>query len=372
MNMAARQLRKTWWVDFRFNHLRYRKRSPENSQAGARAYEAMLRHRLMRGEPIDPPAAARSETFEQFAWRWHREYALVNNKPSEQRNKKWTLKGSLVPFFGKMNIAEITAHDIERFKARELERGLKPKTVNDYLTILRKCLVTAYDWLELDGAPPKIAWLKCPPAETHFLSEKECQRLLSNAHGLVHDMLLMALHTGMRQGEIRGLQWSSIDWQNGIITVRHALCDYSKQLGSPKSNRARYIPMTPEVRESLEARRKPDGYVFLDADGKTFNHKRLARRLEAVIARAGLKHFGWHVLRHTFASRLSELGAPIVVVKDLLGHASIATTMRYAHTAPPALRAAIGLLNPSYPVLQENSGQQVGNTWLAAIQRENA
>jgi len=130
--------------------------------------------------------------------------------------------------------------------------------------------------------------------------------------------------------------------------------------------------MTSEVRESLEARRKPDGFVFLDADGKPFNHKRLARRLEAVIGRAELKHFGWHVLRHTFASRLSELGAPIVVVKDLLGHASIATTMRYAHTAPPALRAAISLLNPSYVTLPENSGQQVGNAWLAAIHRENA
>ncbi len=369
--MSARQLRTTWWVDFRFNHLRYRKRSPENTQAGARAYEATLRHRLMRGEPIEQ-VSARNETFEQFGWRWYNEYALVNNKPSEQRNKKWGLKGSLVPFFGRTVVAEITARDIERYKTHEQARGIKHKTINNYLTMLRKCLVTAYDWLELDGAPPKIVWLKCPPAETKFLSEKECQRLLSNAHGLVHDMLLMALHTGMRQGEIRGLQWSSIDWLNGIITVRHALCDYSKRLGSPKSNRARHIPMTTEVRESLETRRKPDGYVFLDADGKPFNHKRLARRLEAVIGRAELKHFGWHVLRHTFASRLSELGAPIVVVKDLLGHASIATTMRYAHTAPPALRAAIGLLNPSYAVLQENSGQPVGNAWLAAIQHENA
>ena len=370
--MSARQLRTTWWVDFRFNHLRYRKRSPENSQAGARAYEATLRHRLMQGESIDAPVSARNETFEQFSWRWYHEYALVNNKPSEQRNKKWGLKGSLVPFFGRTVVAEITARDIERYKTHEQARGIKNKTINNYLTMLRKCLVTAYDWLELDGAPPKIVWLKCPPAETKFLSEKECQRLLSNAHGLVHDMLLMALRTGMRQGEIRGLQWSSIDWQNDIITVRHALCDYSKLLGSPKSNRARHIPINPEVRESLEARRKPDGYVFLDTDGKPFNHKRLARRLETVIERAGLKHFGWHVLRHTFASRLSEPGAPIVTIKDLLGHASIATTMRYSHTTTPALRAAISLLNPAYATLPENSGQQVGNAWLAAIQRENA
>lgn len=363
-------MKKSWWIDFRFNHMRHRKRSPENSRAGALAYEAVLKQKLARGGRID--SVTQWQTFEQFAWRWYHEYALVNNKPSEQRNKKWGLKGSLVPFFGRTVVAEIKARDIERYKTHEQARGIKNKTINNYLSMLRKCLVTAYDWNELDGAPPKIVWLKCPPAETKFLSEKECQRLLSNAHGLVHDMLLMALQTGMRQGEIRGLQWSSIDWKNGIITVRHALCDYSKRLGSPKSNRARHIPMTSEVRRSLEARRKPDGFVFLDADGKPFNHKRLARRLEAVIGRAGLKHFGWHVLRHTFASRLSELGAPIVVVKDLLGHASIATTMRYAHTAPPALRAAISLLNPSYAVLQENYGQPVGNQWLAAIQHENA
>lgn len=372
--MAVRIIKKSWWVDFRINHTRYRKRSPENSKTGALAYEAALRHRVARGEPVEDkaPTRQRNEAFAEFSWRWYREYSLVNNKPSEQRNKKWALKGSLVPFFGKMPIAEITARDIERYKAHELEKSLKPKTINNYLTMLRKCLTTAYDWLGLDGTPPKIEWLKCPPPETKFLSVQECETLLSNANGLVRDMLLIALHTGMRQGEIRGLQWQSIDWKNDAITVRNSLCDYSKKLGTPKNNRARHIPMTPEVREVLVARKQPHGFVFLDTDGKPFNHKRLARRLEAIIKKAGMRHFGWHVLRHTFASRLSELGAPIVVVKDLLGHANISTTMRYAHTAPQTMRAAIGLLNPLYTASQEDFGQPVGNRWFEAMQRENA
>src|SRR6266545_2229278 len=101
--MAVRIIKQSWWVDFRFNHARYRKRSPENSRAGALAYEATLRHKLARGESVEqtPDIASQQQAFEQFAWQWFEEYAVSNNKPSEQRNKRIILRSSLVPFFGK-------------------------------------------------------------------------------------------------------------------------------------------------------------------------------------------------------------------------------------------------------------------------------
>jgi len=369
--MSVRLIRKSWWVDFRANHTRYRKRSPENSRAGALAYEALLRQKLARGESIDRPAHAADQqhTFASFAEKWFEEYVIPNNKFSEQRTKKYVLSASLVPFFGKMQLTQITTHTIEQYKALLLKEGVTPKTIKNRLTVLNKCLTTAYEWLELETAPPKIKWPKCPPARTDYLSPDECELLLSHAEGTVREMLLTALRTGMRQGELKGLQWSDVDWQSRNIVVRHSRCDYRKTLGSPKSNRERYIPIDVDVYEVLHKRKKSTGYVFLDADGEPFDNKRLNRRLAAICKRAELRKVTWHVLRHTFASHLAMRGVPLTTVQTLLGHSNITTTMRYAHVAPSTLRTAIDMLNPK-KLVNVDFGQPVGNQWIQLQQRE--
>src|SRR5262245_22553301 len=107
--MAVRMIKKSWWVDFRAGHTRYRKRSPENTRTGAQTYEAMLRHRLALGESLAPtksePRAA--PIFEEFAPRWVEQYVKSNNKSSEQYAKHFILKSSLVPFFGPFRLGEI-------------------------------------------------------------------------------------------------------------------------------------------------------------------------------------------------------------------------------------------------------------------------
>src|SRR5689334_9359248 len=82
--MAVRLLKNSWWVDFQFNRRRYRRRSPENTRQGARAYEMLLLQRLARGETIDGPGPGLSPSFEKFAWRWFDEYVVPNNRFSEQ------------------------------------------------------------------------------------------------------------------------------------------------------------------------------------------------------------------------------------------------------------------------------------------------
>lgn len=166
----------------------------------------------------------------------------------------------------------------------------------------------------------------------------------------------------MRQGELKGLQWSSIDWLNRTIVVRHSYSDYAKALGSPKGNRERHIPMDIDVLELLAARKRDSGYVFLDESGKPFDHYRLSAALEQVCQASGLRKIGWHTLRHSFASHLAMNGTPLNIVQMLLGHVSIATTMRYAHVAPSALRAAIALANPR-SAGNANDGQPAGNRW---------
>lgn len=364
--MAVRMIKKSWWVDFRFNHTRYRKRSPENSRAGALAYEATLRKKLANGETIEEAERAeeRQQTFGAFTIEWFKKYVVPNNKPSEQATKKHILETSLIPFFGTMPVQEITTRHIEEYKARVLQEGISRKTVNNRLTVLHKCLATAYEWLELEGTPPKITWLKAVPPKMDYLTPEECDLLLAHTEGTVREMMFTALRTGMRQGEIKGLQWSSIDWINRIITVRHSMCDYSGELGSPKSNRERYIPMTGDLYDMLYTRRERDGYVFLHPDSKPFNHDHLRYYMKAACKKANLRRIGWHTLRHTFASHLVMKGAVLPTVQMLMGHSTINVTMRYAHLAPAALRSAIDLLNPHQAL---NFGQPVGNQWTTLL-----
>jgi integrase len=369
--MAVRKIKDSWWVDFRFNHSRYRKRSPENSKAGAEAYEAVLRRKLARGESLDAVSHIERQeaNFRQFAWKWFETYVVPNNKFLEQRAKRYILQKCLVPFFGSMPLEKITTRHIEEYKAHALKKGVARKTVNNQLAVLSKCITTAYEWLDLPGKPPKIAWLKCPPPTTDFLSADECTLLMSKADGVIRDMILTALRTGMRQGELRGLQWSCIDWQNGILTVRYSRCPRTGELMSPKSNRERHIPLEEDVYEMLLKKKRDTGYVFLDSRGKPFGSETLIRRLRDVRYEAGLRPLGWHTLRHTFATHLAMLGVPLNTIQKLLGHSTIGMTMRYSHVAPSTLRAAINMLNPKTRV-QNSFGQQVGNLWAASIQQE--
>jgi integrase len=366
--MAVRLIKKSWWVDFQFDQKRYRRRSPENTRQGARAYELLLHQRLARGEAINGPTPGQNISFEEFAWKWFEEYVVPNNRFSEQRIKRYTLKSSLIPFFGKMPVGEIKTYHIEQYKAHKVKDGLANKSIKNHLTVLSKCLTSAYAWFELASKPPEIPWPKCPPPETDYLSPDECEILLSHAGGAIREMILMALRTGMRQGELKGLQWSSIDWGNRVVIVKNSYCDREKTIGPPKNNRIRSIPLDADLYEILYRKRKPTGYVFTNTNGQPFNHSSLTYHCEVLCKRAGLRRITWHTLRHTFASHLAMKGVPLNIVQALLGHSTIVMTMRYAHVAPSTMRAAIELLNPAR-FMTADFGQPAVNQWAADQQR---
>ncbi len=373
--MAVRKMKSSWWVDFMFHHTRYRRRSPDNSRAGALAYEINLRQRLARGESMNRRISEEEPTFASFALAWLDQYVSPNNKLTEQRNRGYILRSSLIPFFGKLRLKEITSRVIEQYKAKKIGDGLQNKTLRNHLSILNRCVTTAYEWLELDGVPPKIRWPKAAPTEMDFLSFGECELLLSVAAGIDYEMVLTAVRTGLRQGELKGLQWSAIDWENRILAVRYSRDDRTGTLVPPKSNRIRYIPIDADLYEALFRRKVDTGYVFLDANGRPFDHKSAIVRLRNACESAGLRRIGWHTPRHTFASHLVMRGVPLTAVKELMGHSNITTTMRYSHMVPATLRTAIDMLNPKM-IVGQDFGQPVVNPWLrtqkSKVAEENA
>src|SRR3989344_6072503 len=194
--MSATKYRKSWWVDFRFNHQRYRKRSPENSKTGAQAYEALLRNRLAKGEDPFADDKKEVETFAEFSKVFISTYAESNNKPSEIRMKKITLKAHLIPFFGKYRLDEISSRLVEQYKFNKLGSGLARKTVNNHLAMLSKSLHIAQEWDVIDKLPA-VKLLRVDPPGFDFLSPEDSELLVDSiADSQWKEMIFAALKTG--------------------------------------------------------------------------------------------------------------------------------------------------------------------------------
>ncbi|HZJ41176.1 MAG TPA: site-specific integrase, partial [Candidatus Saccharimonadales bacterium] len=122
-------------------------------------------------------------------------------------------------------------------------------------------------------------------------------------------------------------------------------------LGSTKSNKNRYIPLTASVIEMLKQRKRDNELIFSENDSFLVQAK-YVKKLHKLCKDLKFRRIGWHVFRHTFASHLAQKGISLKAIQELLGHSDIKTTMRYAHLSPRELRQAVDVLS---------FGQRVGN-----------
>ncbi|MNP19667.1 Tyrosine recombinase XerD [compost metagenome] len=149
-------------------------------------------------------------------------------------------------------------------------------------------------------------------------------------------MVLVSLNTGMRRGELFDLKWSAVNFDTKTITVAG---------DTTKTSDTRYIPMNKEVMSALKDWKKQAGksrYIFPSQGGGRLEDVKSAWL--KLLERAKIDGFRWHDMRHDFASRLVMAGVPLNTVRDLLGHADIKMTLRYAHLAPGTKAAAVELI----------------------------
>lgn len=177
---------------------------------------------------------------------------------------------------------------------------------------------------------------RIPDNPKRFLSKEEISRLLATAAdpGVYADRkpvlfpaIAAGIYTGMRQSEIFSLEWQDINFKTNQITVRN------KEGFTTKSKKFRIIPLHIKLKRILLPLCRASGRCF-----DVTNHRRVFGR---IARRSGLQGIGWHSLRHTFASHLVMGGADLATVSKLLGHASITTTMIYAHLSPGHVQGAI-------------------------------
>ena len=156
-------------------------------------------------------------------------------------------------------------------------------------------------------------------------------------------MILLALRTGLRQGELLASRWDDVDLVTGRLMVRRR--NWRGNIDTPKNGKPREIPLTPQTLTELKRFRHLRGrLVFCREEGSPLTYGQCKRPLWGFCRLAGLRLIGWHALRHTYCSHLTMKGVPLKVVQEYTGHSDIRITTRYSHLSPEVGREDVAVL----------------------------
>jgi integrase len=368
---------KSFFLDYRLRGKRNRYRLgayPNLSAEGARALTQAIAGDVARG--TDPQARKKAEREQGIRERLSTLRAFLDGRYepwARAHLKSATLQlARLRSDFAEQLDQPLYAFNpfvIEGMRLRWKKAGLLPRTINRDIQRLQSVLARAAEWGVIDRHPlyglkpmkadktGRVRFLTGPEEASlrKALTDRE-ERLRQarvrfntwriararkplperTGENLDHlrPMVLLALNTGMRRGELLSLQWSDVNLAAKLVTVTGV---------NAKSGHTRRIPLNAEALAVLEGwqgrQERTDGLVFPGADGGRMDN--INRSWRGVASAAKLVDFKFHDLRHSFASKLVQAGVDLYTVKELLGHSEIAMTEKYSHLAPDNLRAAV-------------------------------
>ncbi len=266
-------------------------------------------------------------------------------KPSTFGSYENIICNHFFPAFGDRSLTQITTSLLQRYvtdRGKEVRKGkvAKSKTVINEIVVMKLIFQYALKWGYLKTDPALyVERPKHEKEEMQILTPEEIRAFLNHVNPKYALLFFTALATGMRRGELLGLQWDSIDWTHNQIHVKQALDNTTKQLSTPKTKAARRkIDIFPDLalelkKHKLAQGRGDEGFVFCDEKGKPLDPDNLVKRefLPALV-RAEVKRVRFHDLRHTNVSIRIEEGQNLVYISKQIGHSSVKTTLDvYAH-----------------------------------------
>ncbi len=323
--------------------------SKQATHAEARRMLLEIESRAARGEvgiARRPPSPPLADLQERFLAEYSR--PRIKDQDRYRQNARIALQ-RVVPLLGKRT-DQVTASDVA--KAREtLRRRYAPASVKLSLNFLS----TLYTWAVREDLAPvnPCRGVERPLTESSidFLSREEVRRLIDAAEAgatsptkrMLHLCIVLALHTGLRKGELLGLRWQDLDFESRRLTVARS---YES---TPKSGKARHLRLPAAIVPLLaqwqrECPRSAQGCVFpVGRTRGTSAGTAAMLGLPRLMASVGLRKFvhPWHLLRHSMASHYVMAGGNILALQRILGHSDLKMTLVYAHLAPDFLESEL-------------------------------
>ncbi|MEU9424813.1 tyrosine-type recombinase/integrase [Streptomyces sp. NPDC048342] len=335
------------------------------------------------------PVATADSTLGDYLNYWLGSVAIHRLRENTHTRYATCVRLHLIPNLGTKKVARLTARDVRTFLDRLrttcqcctqgldtkrmkccavgecCQKRLSPLTVTYVHSVLKSALEHAVREDELPRNVARNVKTAAPrPKRFRPLTAPEARQFLDAARAdRLHALYELALRTGLRKGELLGLQWEDLDLNAGTATIRHSLqrtrTGGLTQLPTKTRASERRIALPTECLHSLkehqerqESERKDagptwrdSGLAFTTPTGRPLDPANLTRRFRSLLNRAELRHIRFHDLRHSTATLLLEQGVDLVVIKELLGHAHIGVTAGvYAHVRLRLQRQAIDTL----------------------------
>jgi integrase len=337
--MAVRKRGNSWIIDYRANGKRYM-RVMGPSKRDAIAAEGKIKAQIREGRFFECRRIKETMVGELIG-RYLDHFRGKRSLPTEE----FHLKAILSFFGGSKPVSQIDRSDVDAFQRARLDTTKRSgahrstSTINRELATLRRLLNKAVEWKAIEKNP--AAGRKMLPerkGRTRFLSVGEAGRLLDACSSHLYPIVLCALETGMRRGEILSLRWEDVDLEHRILYV-----------GETKTGIPRHVPISSRLANTLlsRARNGASEYLFagkrgMGGHGKPFHDVRTS--FKNACRRAGVAGFRFHDLRHTAASHMVMAGVPVKVVGEILGHTTVSMTERYSHLLPEHKLRAVEML----------------------------
>lgn len=266
------------------------------------------------------------------AWTNYANLVLSTAPPHSQKTEEGRWNRHVIPHFGEnCPIENITNIKLLEYRTVLIKKRLSPQSVYHCLSLLRRVIQRNKTWGLVHCEMPSFEMPKFDNKRTRFLTRDEANRLLTDLSlrsSLWHDISLLALHTGIRSGELFKLRPCHFDTGNAVLHVLDT-----------KSHTNRSVPLNQRAFEVLKRNTSQQEFIFME-NGKRIQYAGRVFRQSVAACELNSRtqdrrqQVVFHTLRHTFASWLVQSGVPLAVVGQLLGHRTMQMTMRYAHLAP--------------------------------------
>lgn len=334
MGLAKRG--NTWWMSFMYHGQQIRRTTGTGDKRLAEAILSKVKVQIIEGRFFENQEA-QERTLAELMDRYASEHAA---RRANQRRELTSIQ-NLTGFFGNPKLDHITPKLIVAYKNKRYTDGVKPATINRELATLKKAFNLArreWEWCT-DNPVSRVSMERENNTRDRWLTVEEEQRLLPAVSPWLRDVMVFALNTGMRMGEILALTWAGVDLFRRTVTVFRS-----------KNGERRTIPVNSIVLDVLKrkhaVRSRITDVVFHSQAGTVLDGSNIRRGLNVALKLAKIQDFHFHDLRHTFATRIVQAGVDLYKVQRLLGHKSPIMTQRYAHHYPESLREGVEALEP--------------------------
>ncbi len=281
---------------------------------------------------------------------WHQHFEpdiLPTLKNNTRKHYKKLFTVHLRPALGQVTLTHISRAQVQRFITLKQGQGYATQTLAHLRNLLSKLFSTAISCGWLDDNPARGVQL--PPMVRRriprVLTPEEITQLSHALEEPARTVVVLGVLTGLRIGELLGLQVEDVDFANPTLHIRRAMC--RGDIGTPKTpGSERWVPLPDPLlnllRHYFSNRRVKSPWLFPTTTGTFHNNQNLfVRQVQPAYKRLGIPHFSWHSLRHTFSTYQGNQGVPVPVLQSLLGHTTAKTTMLYTHPLIDAQKLAL-------------------------------